>query len=144
MRLQWRDDTFYFDGGKVTLLVDRSVAGVVNLYVFSTDGDTVLDGLDPAKWHINADGRSATRTVTLDPRLAVSYGVPTVTGLGADGVVNFGASTCGTWKVGSKTALTSGAEFHTHGGTPARVRVTRYRLVFTPDAGSTLPDHHPR
>ena len=48
---QWRDDTFYFDGGKVTLLVDRTVPGVVNLYVFSTDGDTLLDGLDPAKWN---------------------------------------------------------------------------------------------
>ncbi len=49
----------------------------------------------------------------------------------------------GTWKVGSKVTLASGDEFLTHGGTDQSGPVTRYRLVFTPNAGFTLPDTLP-
>ena len=48
--------------------VDRSVAGIVSLYVFvvNDDDDLVLTGLDTTKWLVAEDGRSATRTITLD------------------------------------------------------------------------------
>ncbi len=87
--------------------------------------------LNDGQWHIDF------WTFTSD------FTVPTVTGYGADGVVNFGDHHNGTWKVGSKVTLTSGDEFLTHGGTDESGPVTRYRLVFTPNAGFILPDTLP-
>ena len=66
-----------------------------------------------------------------------------MSGYGTNGVVDFGDHHNGTWKVGSKVTLTSGNEFLTHGGTDQSGPVTRYRLVFTPNAGFTLPDTLP-
>jgi hypothetical protein len=73
---------------------------------------------------------------TIDDKVALSFVQPTVSDAG---VVDFGASTCGTWKVGSKVTLDSGTEFQTHGGSALSGPVTRYRLVFTPDANHSLP-----
>ena len=56
---------YSLDNDLVRVSVERNTPGEVHLYVFSTDDGTVLTGLNPAKWLINADGRSATRTVTL-------------------------------------------------------------------------------
>jgi hypothetical protein len=69
---------------------------------------------------------------------ACLFGAPTVA-VDGTGVPQYGASANGTWKVGSKVNLPSGAEATTHGGTNATGPVTRYRLVFTPNAGFTLP-----
>ena len=65
---EWNVNAYSLDGGNITLLVDRSVPGVVNLYVFSPDGSRLLSGLSDA-WTVNADGRSALRTITLDGQL---------------------------------------------------------------------------
>ena len=85
-----------------------------------------------------------TQTVVDSPAVAavaafnpvVSYGSPSVSDTG---VVTFGAATCGTWKVASKVHLANASGFQTHDGTPITGGATRFRLVFTPDAGLTLP-----
>lgn len=59
-----------FADGTIRLVVDTSVAGVVNLYVFSLDDETTLSGLDTTKWTVNADQRSATRTLVLGAQLS--------------------------------------------------------------------------
>ena len=87
--------------------------------------------LNEGQWHIDF------WTFTSD------FTVPTVTGSGTNGVVDFGDSHNGTWKVGSKVPLSSGDEFLTHGGTELSGPVTRYRLVFTPKDGFVLPDTLP-
>ena len=66
---------------------------------------------------------------------ACLFGQPNV----ANGVPVYGAYANGVWKLGSKVTLTSGDEFQTHGGTDTSGLVTRYRLVFTPAAGFSLP-----
>ena len=70
---------------------------------------------------------------------ACLFGVPTV----ENGVPNYGAYANGVWKVGSKVTLESGTEFLTHGGTTSAGPPVRYRLVFTPNAGFTLPETLP-
>jgi hypothetical protein len=70
---------------------------------------------------------------------ACLFGVPTV----VNGVPVYGASANGVWKVGSKVTLESGSEFQTHGGTDSSGPIARYRLVFTPNAGFTLPNTLP-
>ena len=69
----------------------------------------VISNPDTAAWHV-------------DFQFSCAFDVPTV----VDGVPQYGASSNGTWKLGSKVTLTSGSEFQTHGGTtcPARSPVT--------------------
>ena len=123
--------------------------------VLATPAGTEKYDFSPVPNHIALNGRIGT-TVTAKPGYTFIYGSgyltskvfaatpanvvslvqPTVSDAG---VVDFGASTCGAWKVGSKVTLTSGDEFLTHGGTTESGPITRYRLVFTPNAGFTLP-----
>ncbi|WP_456824178.1 hypothetical protein [Cellulomonas sp. P5_E12] len=69
---EWNSNAYLLDDGKVTLLVDRSDAGLVHLYVFSTDNETVLTGLSD-EWDINADGRSALHTIVLAPATGYQF-----------------------------------------------------------------------
>jgi hypothetical protein len=82
-----------------------------------------------------ADG--STSKVVVNEQYVIDFRVPTVS---ASGIVDFGPFFNGAWKVGSKVTLTSGTEFQTHGGTDVSGPVTRYRLVFTPAPGFSLPD----
>jgi hypothetical protein len=71
----------------------------------------------------------------IDFQFACDFGVPSVVA----GTPQYGTFEHGTWKVGSKVTLADGSEFQTHGGTDVTGPITRFRLVFTPDAGYTLP-----
>ena len=80
-----------------------------------------------------ADGTTS-KTVTVNEKYTTDFKAPTVSD---SGVVNFGPYFNGTWKVSS---VVFSNDFQTHDGVNG---ATRYRLVFTPAAGFSLPGELP-